>query len=304
MKAEEAQSLVQSGLERLTADPKEWDAWAKTLSRFPKYSPGNALLILMQKQDASYVAGYRAWQGLGRQVERGEKAIVILAPVTRKVEKDSEHKENAESTADDKTRKLVGFRTASVFDVSQTSGEPLQIPDAEPLVGDRMATALQHLIPVVGVPVRFGDTGRAYGVWSPGEGTITIKADVPKDHQFKTLIHEWSHSIGVATVADAIDRHRGVEEVVAETTAFVIADSLGLDTTTYSKGYVAGWAGADPKVVARATNDIGKRVHAIIQTIEKAAEKDPELKSLTAGWQPIAPPTPAPPEKVAVGRSR
>lgn len=307
MKADDAQKMVESGLERLMSDPAEWTAWAKTLAKFPKYSPGNALLIMVQCPDASYVAGYRAWQGLGRQVEKGQKAIVILAPVTKKVaekDQDTKHKEGVDS-ADDKDRKLVGFRTASVFDVSQTDGEPLKLPEVEPLVGDRMAAALQRLIPVVGVPVAFGNTGEAYGVWKPAEGTITIRATAPPDHQFKTLLHEWSHSLGVATVADAASMHRGVEEVVAETTAFVVAGSLGLDTTTYSKGYVAGWAQADPKVVAQATHEIGKRVHAIIQSIEKAAEKDPELKALTASWQPIAPPIPAPPEQVqAAGHSR
>lgn len=291
MKAEEAQSLVQSGLERLMNDPKEWAAWAKTFSRFAQYSPGNALLILMQSPDASYVAGYRAWQGLGRQVERGQRAITILAPVTKKDEED--------------TRKLVGFRTASVFDIGQTSGEPLQIPSPEPLAGDRMGEVLSRLIPVVGVPVKFGDTGEAYGVWSPGEGTITIRQDAPQNHQFKTLLHEWSHSIGVPNPQAMEDRHRGAEEIIAETTAFIIAGSLGIDTSEYSRGYVAGWARADTKLVAEATHEIGSRVHRIIQTIERAAERDPELKRLTTAWQPIAPLTSAEPEREkAVGRSR
>ena len=301
MTGEEAQSLVQKGMQRLMSDPQEWDAWAKTLSRFVKYSPGNALLIMVQCPDASYVAGYRAWQGLGRQVDRGQKAIGILAPVTKKV--DHEGTKNTPDP-DAKDRKLVGFRAASVFDVSQTSGQPLNIPDPEPLTGNRMLDALQHLVPVVGVPVQFGDTGQAYGVWSPREGTITIKDGIPADHQFKTLFHEWSHSLGVKTVDEAASRHRGLEEIVAETTAFVVAGSLGLDTSEYSRGYIGHWAQGDQKIVAQATNAIGQRVHAIVQAVEKAAAKDPEIKRLIAHWEPVSLAPEPVVDRVAGGRSR
>ena len=297
MTADDAQQLVEQGMARLIADPQEWDRWAKTLSRFTKYSAGNALLIMIQRPDATYVAGYSTWQSLGRQVQRGEKAIAILAPVTRKVEPDP--------TADPVTepeRKLVGFRTASVFDVSQTSGRPLSVPHPEPLVGNRMADALHRMIPLVGHPVRFGDTGEAFGYWSPSEGQIVIRATAPPNHQFKTLLHEWSHSLGVKTVQDIADRHRGTEEIIAETTAYVVAGALGLDTTEYSKGYVGSWADGDPKAVAQATQAIGQRVHAIVATIERAATKDPALAVLTAPWQPMKQPEPErKPERAASG---
>jgi len=296
MKAEEAQGLVQSGLERLMADPNEWATWARTFSRFTKYSPGNILLIMSQRPDATYVAGYKTWQSLGRQVERGEKAITILAPVIKKIE-------SAERSDPEPEKRVVAFRTASVFDLSQTSGAPLNIPEPTPLEGSRMADALHHLIPVVGHPVRFGNTGEAFGVWSPQEGTITIKDTAPEDHQLKTLLHEWSHSIGVPKAQAMEDRHRGIEEVIAETSAFIVAGSLGRDTSEYSKGYVAGWAQGDPKVVAQATHEIGHRVHSIIQSIEKAAERDPVLKQLAAAWQPLAP-TPTPAVERPVARAR
>jgi hypothetical protein len=281
-------------------DPREWAAWAKTFAKFPKYSPGNALLIMVQCPDASYVAGYRAWQSLGRQVDRGEKAIGILAPVLKKIDR-----EDTKNTPDPdaKDRKLVGFRAASVFDMSQTSGAPLHIPEPEPLIGDRMSDALQHLIPVVGVPVTFGDTGQAYGVWSPRDGNITVRHDAPPNHQFKTLIHEWSHSLGVKTVEEATTRHRGLEEIIAETTAYVVAGSLGLDTSEYSKGYVGSWAKGDQKIVAQATNAIGQRVHTIVQAVEKAAAKDPVVKGLIAHWEPVVVPEPAK-EQAVGGRSR
>ena len=295
MTSDDAQKLVEQGMARLMADPQEWERWAKTLSRFTKYSPGNALLIMVQCPDATYVAGYKAWQSLGRQVERGQKALTILAPVTKKVEP-------RETTDPEKPeRKLVGFRTASVFDIGQTTGQPLHIPQPTPLTGDRMAQTLHRLIPLVGHPVRFGDTGEAFGYWSPSEGQIVIRHDAPPNHQFKTLLHEWSHSLGVRTVQEAADRHRGTEEIIAETTAYVAAGALGLDTTEYSKGYVGSWAEGDPKAVAAATQAIGQRVHAIIATIERAAEKDPALQALTAPWQPLKPPPEESPQRAESG---
>ena len=160
MTSDDAQQLVEQGMQRLMADPQEWERWAKTLSRFTKYSPGNALLIMVQNPDASYVAGYKTWQSLGRQVERGQKAITILAPVTKKVQSESDE---AGIDPEPSGRKLVGFRTASVFDVTQTTGQPLHIPHPEPLTGDRMQETLHRLIPLVGHPVKFGDTGEAFG---------------------------------------------------------------------------------------------------------------------------------------------
>ena len=298
MTSDDAQKLVEQGMQRLMADPQEWHRWAQTLSRFTKYSPDNVLLIMVQNPDATYVAGYRTWQSLGRQVERGQKALTILAPVTKKVER-------AETTDSEKPdRKLVGFRTASVFDVSQTTGQPLQIPHPEPLTGDRMAQTLHRLIPLVGHPVRFGDTGEAFGYWSPAEDQIVIKADAPPNHQFKTLLHEWSHSLGVRSAQEAADRHRGTEEIIAETTAYVIVGALGLNTTEYSKGYVGSWAEGDPKAVAAATQAIGQRVHAIVGAMERAAEKDLALQALTAPWQPLKPVADEPTAQRAVSGGR
>ncbi len=277
---DEARALVDQGVQQLVEDPEAWRQWARTLARFPTYSPGNALLIMLQRPDATYVAGYNAWKQMGRQVQKGEKGITILAPVKyRAPDEEAEREEGVESPKP-APRHVVGFKAATVFAYEQTQGAPLQVPKAIPLTSDTMAELLSHLMGVPRVPVLFGDTGRAYGVWSPATQQITLRADAAPDQHLKTLLHEWSHSLGITTVEQARERHVGQEEVTAETTAYVLADALGLDTKGYSQGYVAGWADNDPKNITRVQQEVGRRVHAMVNQIELAAETDPELKSI------------------------
>src|SRR4051794_3767880 len=78
-------------LERGVADllnSEGFAAYLRTMARFPAYSARNVALIHLQRPDAMNVAGYRAWQGLGRQVRRGEKGIRILVPHRRTVTED------------------------------------------------------------------------------------------------------------------------------------------------------------------------------------------------------------------------
>ena len=92
-----------------------YQQYLKTMSRFPSYSVNNCILIYQQRPDATLVAGYQSWRkNFERNVRKGERGIRILAPIRRK--KKEEDEEVSES---------VGFRTISVFDVSQTVGKPL-----------------------------------------------------------------------------------------------------------------------------------------------------------------------------------
>ncbi|MBC7105181.1 MAG: hypothetical protein H5T97_04520, partial [Firmicutes bacterium] len=137
----------------------DWRAFLDFLTRFRKYSPANAALILIQKPDATWVAGIKTWNSLGRRVKRGEKGIAIFAPTLRKVRV----RETDPETGDVREReeeRLVGFHVTHVFDVSQTEGKPLPEPprlrgtvecggaDAEALFGRLLAASP--------VPVRRG----------------------------------------------------------------------------------------------------------------------------------------------------
>jgi len=92
------------------AQSAELTRYLQTVSRFYTYSAHNCLLIAMQRPDATRVAGYRAWQALGRQVKKGAKGIAILCPVPLKGKTD----------AGDDAVIALRFRTGYVFDAADT----------------------------------------------------------------------------------------------------------------------------------------------------------------------------------------
>lgn len=286
MTSQEAQALVDQGIQQLTENPDQWKQWADTLAQFPKYSPGNVLLILSQRPDATHIAGYHAWQKLDRQVLKGEHGITIIAPIVRRVTE--EEAQDNHAAAQSPQRVVTGFKAATVFDVSQTDGKDLHLPQPQEIRGEMMRDLLNHVIQsAVPVPVRFGDLPEgAYGLWDPVKKQITIRKDAEPDHQFKTLLHEWSHAIGVPDTSSFPDMHRGTEEVTAETTAYVSAKMMGLDTTDYSMGYVGSWAEGDPKKVAAVAQAIGHRVHTISQALEAVSQRDPVIAQAIAPWAP------------------
>lgn len=278
MNATEAQAVVNQGIQQMLEDPEQWRQWASTLAKFHRYSPGNVLLIMSQMPEATRVAGYHAWQDLGRQVQKGEHGITILAPVLRR-EKEEERTATTDSPKPAPPA-LVGFRAATVFDVSQTQGRDLALPTPQLLDARTMAELLGSLTAAVGVPVLMAESdtmGGANGVWRPSEGTITVSSDRSPDQQVKTLLHEWSHAVGVPDVAAAMDRHRGAEEITAETTAYVLAQRLGMDTSQYSIPYVGHWAQGDPQKVLALTQSVSQRVQSMSSTLEAQAQHDPVL---------------------------
>jgi hypothetical protein len=117
MNAQDAKALVETGLQQMLEDPEPWRRWAQIMTRFHHYSPGNVLLIMQQRPDASYVAGYHAWRDLGRQVQKGEHGIAILAPIVRKVPApEASTPPPAGSQAPPPMKAVVGFRKTTVRD--------------------------------------------------------------------------------------------------------------------------------------------------------------------------------------------
>lgn len=284
MTSQEAQALVDQGIQQLTENPDQWKQWAETMARFPKYSPGNVVLIMQQRPDATMVAGYHAWQKLGRQVQKGEHGITIIAPVTRRMTKEED--KGPDQASNPFQRAIVGFKAATVFDVSQTAGKDLTLPQPHEIRGETMRELLNHVIQsAVPVPVRFDAIpGGAYGVWEPTKGQITLSKKAEPNQQFKTLLHEWSHAIGIPDNSSLPDVHRGTEEVTAETTAYVAAKLLGLDTTDYSTRYVGHWTQGDPRRVMVVAQAVGVRVHQMVQTLEAASQHDPVIAQAIRSW--------------------
>lgn len=267
---DEALQTLTEGIARLASSDR-WAEWLAVQSRFHRYSFGNTLLIFMQRPDATRVAGFRAWQGMGRQVAKGEKAIWILAPVTRKAA--DVETEARPDVPDDKRRVLVAFKPACVFDISQTYGEELPSPCSR-LDGDDPQGHYDHL---VGVAQSLGFSvvdhefsGGTNGDCSHTEHRIRIESRNSPLQRVKTLAHEIAHAL----LHEKYD-NRALAELEAESTAFVICQSLGLDSSDYSFGYVANWAGGGDEAIVgiRAS---GERIQKAAATVLQALENDEE----------------------------
>lgn len=273
--------------------------YLSVMSRFHNYSANNCLLIAMQRPDATLVAGYRAWQDkFGRQVRRGEHGIKILSPVV--VREPAEAGEAAGEDGGRETRRLVGFRAATVFDVSQTEGKDLPSIAVDELRGgvgdfDAIMAAVEK---VGGYPVEF-ETIRsgAKGYFSHADPKrIVIQEGMSQAQTLKTALHELAHSVmhdPDSPTEGGARPDRGTREVQAESVAFVVSSWLGLDTGEYSFGYVASWSDGRELGELRASLDEIRRVsHGIIEGIEAevsgarepdGGERQPDVAREAAG---------------------
>jgi len=205
------------------------------MGRFHNYSFGNILEIARQKPDATRVAGMYAWNQLGRKVVKGQKGIRILAPmigIRRK--KDSEAEK-------DITRQnqpvLVGFRSACVFDVSQTEGAPL--PNLSERVKGEVGEYRERLVDFLttqDIELEFTESiapalGMSYG------GRIAILPGQAAAEEFSTLVHELAHEM-LHKAERRTATTKTVRETEAEAVAFVVSQTIGLDTGRASADYI------------------------------------------------------------------
>lgn len=202
-------------------------------ARFHRYSWGNVALILAQRPDATRVAGYQTWRGLGRQVRRGERGITIIVPMRRK-RRDDEDIEAQEL-------ERVFFGTGTVFDISQTDGPDLPHVDVPVLEGDagqELAANLEALARRQGLALLYATgelPGSAMGAYDFQDKRILLREAAPAQ-MAKTLAHELAHHVAGHT-------HSTPEtESVAEACAYVVCGHFGLDTGSRSFPYVALWS--------------------------------------------------------------
>jgi hypothetical protein len=210
-------------------------AYLSAMGKFHNYSFGNILEIARQKPDATRVAGLYAWNQLGRRVKKGERGIRILAPVIG-----IRRKRDAEAAKDIRTQNeatVVGFRSAYVFDVSQTDGA--ELPEFSERVRGEVGEYRERLIDLVisqGIELDFKESiapalGVSYGgkiVLLPGQSTA---------EEFSTLVHELAHEM-----LHKADRRtattKTVRETEAEAIAFVVCKTIGLETGRAAADYV------------------------------------------------------------------
>lgn len=261
--------MIDSALDRLgeqleRGKSEQLKAYLSAMGRFHRYSVGNAMLIALQRPEATHVAGFWAWKKLGRRVNKGEKGIQILAPVTRREKITLENEEELE----DET--VVAFRLAHVFDISQTSGRP--IPEPARLRGDSclMMERLLAFVTECGIELRYSSRlGRTEGV-STG-GTIVLNAGLEAAPRFGTLVHEVAHEL----MHQGEDRpeDRKVRETEAEAVAHVVACATGLDPGTSSSDYLHVY-GADRKTLLASLSRIRRTAARIIEAITTPAGKE------------------------------
>lgn len=242
------------------------------VSKFYNYSVNNSILIFMQKPDASLVAGYKAWQTkFKRQVRKGEKGITILAPCPHKFKKEVE---DENGNIEEKEIQYLSFRATTVFDISQTDGE--EIPHfVDKLTGevDNFNELFAKLEAVSPVPVEFEEikTG-AHGYFHLEDKRIAINEGMSERQTIKTLVHEISHAmLHDRESGEEKDADKNTREVQAESVAYTVCNMLGLDTSDYSFGYVAGWSkGKEVKELNASMEVIRKTAKEIIESLRAA----------------------------------
>ena len=272
---------------------EQFQDWLDVQSRFHDYSFQNTLLIKQQCPEATQVAGYNTWQEeFDRHVKEGESAIWIWAPIITKQCPDCENSpsyhadsdcEYDETPPDTWSKGLVGFRPASVFDISQTEGEPL--PELETAATGDAADLVPRLLEgadTLGVTARIvpedeWSHGAAKGVCervSPVDvqPVVEVKDRANQADLACTLIHEYAHALLHFDVDDATERSK--REVEAEAVAYVVGRYCGLDTTN-SAFYLAAWESEDPEVVRERLGRISRTAEELIQVLGENADANP-----------------------------
>ena len=314
-KVKEITAQLEAGVKDLFNSERYQD-YLKAMSKFHDYSLNNTLLIVMQKPDASLVAGFNKWRDeFERHVKRGEKGIKILAPAPYKIKKELEKLdpdgkpiigEDGKPVTEQKEITVPAFKVVSVFDVSQTDGK--EIPDiaVDSLTGsveqyEDFFKALEQTSPV---PVGFEriESG-AHGYYHNAEKRIALNEGESELQTVKTLIHEIAHAklhdidLNAPPEQQQERPSRRTREVEAESIAYTVCQHFGLDTSDYSFGYVAGWS-SDKDIkelkasleTIRATaseliTEIDGNFRALQQQREAAQEERPVFESLAPEQQ-------------------
>lgn len=261
---------LESGVEELFTSNR-YQEFLKTMAKFHNYSFNNTMLIAMQRPDATLVTSYKNWQSMGRQVMKGEKGITIIAPAPYKKMKEKE-------VLDENQRPIMGtdgkpktekvevtvphFKAVTVFDIAQTSGEPIQTLAPELLTAavqdfDSFMQAIQKISPV---PIRFDEIdGNANGYYHNADKEIVIKKGLSESQTLKTTIHETAHAkLHDKEIMESlgVEKDRLTKEVEAESVAYCVCSSFGLDTSDYSFPYIAGWSSSREMKEIKASMDV------------------------------------------------
>ena len=298
-KIKELTNRLEAGIKEVFASD-HYREYLSAMNKFHSYSYNNSLLIHLQKPQASYVAGFKTWETLGRHVKKGEKGITILAPCPYKsvnyvdvVDPNTgQVKRDAQGNPMKERREIsyTNYKATSIFDISQTEGKSLpelakelqgEIPDYKILMDSTREVAP--------VPIRFDTWNETKkGHYNLAEKEIVIKSGMSELQTIKTAIHETAHSILHKDKEHTKDS--ATMEVEAESVAFVVCQHLGLDTSDYSFGYLASWSSdKDLPELKSSLQTIQKTAHDMIEQLDRAISKNTNNLdiSLTVADEPM-----------------
>ena len=289
-RVQELTDKLEQGLQDLF-NSDSYRNYLSTMSKFHNYSFNNTLLIAMQKPDATLVAGYKAWQkNFERHVNKGEKAIRILAPAPYKIKEERDkidpvtqellldkdgnpQKEEVEIT-------IPAFRAVSVFDVAQTDGKPIPELAAKELLSDvegyqDMIRAVEAISPE---PIELEEiAGDSKGYYDREAKRIAVQENMSESQTLKTMIHEVAHSklhSKEVEQDEQMRKDRNTKEVEAESIAYTVCQHFGVDTSDYSFGYIAGWSsGRDTKELRASMDTIRRTASELITGIEEQLQE-------------------------------
>ena len=272
MKSQQVKGLVSQATEKLISELEagrsdHLKAYLAAIGRFHRYSMGNAMLIYLQQPAATRVAGFHTWRQLGRQVRKGEHGIAILAPIVHRLAKDDREEEEE--------NQVVAFRSAHVFDISQTDGEPL--PEFATVKGEPgvYRQRLHGFLASRGIAIEFSGLHGSIQGMSMG-GKIVVREDLPPAEEFSVTVHETAHEL--------LNHHdksskvpKTVRETEAEAVAFVVSGAIGLECSTAASDYIKLYDG-DKKTLLASLERIRQTASEIIGAILCETEPDTGLQ--------------------------
>lgn len=283
--------------ERLEQGVKElftsemYTEYLKTMSQFHNYSFNNTMLIAMQKPEATLVAGYQAWQKkFKRQVKRGEKGIQIIAPAPIREKEEVEKfypvtnepilRPDGKPETEEIEHIIPRFRLTTVFDISQTYGEPLPELETPELMGsvENFEIFMQAIREVSPVPIRFDETlSGVKGYYSNVNKEIVIQQGMSESQTMKTGVHETTHAkLHDRDIMEELGEKKNqmTREVEAESVAYTVCQYFGLDTSDYSFPYIAGWSSSmDMKELRSSMDTIRKTAGEMIDGMTEVMQR-------------------------------
>ena len=283
---------IMRALESGVRDFMETDAYKsylRAVGKFHNYSMNNILLITMQKPEATLVAGYNTWKKhFNRNVKRGEKGLKIIAPMPVSIEKEEDRTDQYGNTYKEKVTVTVPrFHAVTVFDVSQTEGEPLSTIGVDELTGsvEGYQTFFEAIKAASPVPIGFEDIkSGAKGYFHVEDNRIAINKGMSEIQTVKTAIHEMAHAkLHYLEAQKDNKQSKNSKEVEAESVAYTVCQHYGIDTSDYSFAYVATWSqGKEMPELKESLNTIREAAADLITKI------DEKVQELTAEKEPIS----------------